>query len=363
MAYLKLFFLVIYMFYSPLVSGQKKTTIEVTGRLKGDYTGKIYLFFDDMYKQKDSISSEIINGNFQFTYDVSLPVLGRLHLGQTSLLADFYIDQKKVYLLCSNKMNVTNAGKDTINRLTIDSVTGSNLETTRQNIFRTLNISRDGQVYGKDTLEYFNKLTAFVEQNGKSKVAPYLITLSPHLSYSQLHSLYKKLDTSLNGTYEMKRVVGLLEWKERESLGLLNEGMPFHDVSLTDMNGKQINTKDIKGNYTLIICWATWCKPCMKENPLLKNVYNKYKDKGLTMIGISYDKSQSKWIDVVKQDSLSWMQLIDVNKFDGDLAKYYGFHSIGQHFLLDKNRKIITADSLEEILKRLEILMTLQKND
>jgi hypothetical protein len=55
--------------------------------------------------------------------------------------------------------------------------------------------------------------------------------------------------------------------------------------------------------------------------------------------------------------------LIDVNGFDGDLTKYYGIQSIGKYFLLDKNRKIINADSLEEILKRLDVLMAFSKKD
>lgn len=361
MVCLRCIFLIVYIFYASLLSAQQKTTIEVSGKLKGNYAGKIFLCFEDMIIQKDS--AEITEGNFHFTCDVSLPVLARLHLGQTSLLVDFYIDQKKVYLECTNKMNQTDSQKDTFNMLRIDSVSGSNLEETKRIFFRKLNISYPNEVNTKDTLEYFNTLNAFVEQHAKSKVAAYLIPFSSHLSYPKVYSLYKKLDTSLNNTYEMKRVVRFIELKERQSLGLLNEGMPFHDVTLADMEGKEVNTKDIKGDYILMICWASWCKPCRRENPGLRSVYEKFKDKGLTTIGISFDRSTSKWIDAVKQDSLPWMQLIDVNGFGGDLAKYYSIGSIPKFFLLDKNRKIIKAGSPKEVLKRLHTMITLSKKD
>lgn len=354
-------FLVFCFFYASSISGQQKTTIEVTGKLKGNYAGKMLLCFEDKILHKDS--AEITDGNFHFTCDVSLPVLARLHLGQTSLLVDFYIDQKKVYLECTNKMNVTNSQKDTFNTLSIDSVSGSNLEEAKRIFFQKLNISYPNEVNTKDTLEYFNTLNAFVEQNTKSKVAAYLIPFSSHLSYPKVYSLYKKLDTSLNNTYEMKRVVSFIDSKEWQTLGIRNEGMPFHDVTLSDMDGKEVNTKDIKGGYILMNIWASWCKPCREENPGLRNVYEKYKDKGLTMIGISFDRSTSKWIDAVKQDSLPWIQLIDVNGFSKELAKYYRIGAVPTFFLLDKNRKIIKVDSLEEILKRLDILMTLSKKD
>lgn len=62
------------------------------------------------------------------------------------------------------------------------------------------------------------------------------------------------------------------------------------DFSLEDIQGNLVSLKDFEGKVILIDFWATWCVPCVKEMPVLQDLYDAHKDNGLEVIGISVDQ-------------------------------------------------------------------------
>src|SRR5689334_18943077 len=60
-------------------------------------------------------------------------------------------------------------------------------------------------------------------------------------------------------------------------------------VAYTDTNGTAYTPDSLKGKVVVVNFWATWCKPCQKEIPDLSKIYDKYKGKGLVMLGIMTD--------------------------------------------------------------------------
>jgi peroxiredoxin len=61
------------------------------------------------------------------------------------------------------------------------------------------------------------------------------------------------------------------------------------DYTLKDMSGKDVRLADYVGKPIIINFWATWCTPCQEEIPALVAISNKYKDRGLTILGVSID--------------------------------------------------------------------------
>lgn len=63
------------------------------------------------------------------------------------------------------------------------------------------------------------------------------------------------------------------------------------DFTLTDMNGVRLNLASLRGRPILLNVWATYCGPCKIETPDLVAMYEKYKDNGFIVVGVSFADS------------------------------------------------------------------------
>jgi peroxiredoxin len=61
------------------------------------------------------------------------------------------------------------------------------------------------------------------------------------------------------------------------------------DFVLEDMNGERVKLSDFKGKVILLNFWATWCGPCEQEIPAFVEMYDRYKDRGFVILGVSID--------------------------------------------------------------------------
>lgn len=60
-------------------------------------------------------------------------------------------------------------------------------------------------------------------------------------------------------------------------------------ITLTTLDGKQINTTDLRGKVVIVTFWATWCEPCREELPLLSHYAKQHAAQGLVVLGFSLD--------------------------------------------------------------------------
>ncbi len=61
------------------------------------------------------------------------------------------------------------------------------------------------------------------------------------------------------------------------------------DFTLKDLNGRTVHLKDLRGHPLIIDFWATWCPPCRKQLPELKKIYQRYRSRGLMVLGVACD--------------------------------------------------------------------------
>lgn len=125
------------------------------------------------------------------------------------------------------------------------------------------------------------------------------------------------------------------------------------EFTMASIDGKNISLKEeiVKNKITIIDFWASWCGPCMHEVPNLVSLYNKYKDSGLGIVGISLDEEEESWKSAIKENKMSWTQLSDLQGWDNMAARLYGVESIPHILVVNKKGEIIAKDLRGEDLK------------
>ena len=124
--------------------------------------------------------------------------------------------------------------------------------------------------------------------------------------------------------------------------------------------GGTTSLSDLKGKFVYVDVWATWCRPCIGEIPVLKELQNKFKGKNIEFVSISVDENREAWLKMIKEKELKGVQLLSDKSFDSQFVREYGITEIPVFILLDKEGKIINANAprpsdpeIEKILENL----------
>lgn len=124
-------------------------------------------------------------------------------------------------------------------------------------------------------------------------------------------------------------------------------GQPAPEIVLPDPNGKEVKLSSFRGKYVLVDFWASWCRPCRTENPNVVKVWQKFRDKNFTILGVSLDQPGQKdeWMKAVMQDKLTWTHVSDLKFWNSIVVPLYKIEGIPYNVLVDPDGKII-AESL-----------------
>ena len=130
--------------------------------------------------------------------------------------------------------------------------------------------------------------------------------------------------------------------------GALKIGQPAPEISLPAPNGNTVTLSSLKGKLVLIDFWATWCAPCVKEQPELKALYDKHSDKvkagKFEILGVSLDKSKEHWEENIKRLKINWLQVSDLMFWRSPVAKDYAIEGLPFNVIIDEQGKIIAIN-------------------
>ncbi len=320
-------------------------------------------------------SSVLKNGSFQFKGTVAKPTKAQLYLftNDGTLTELVYVS----IFLESGRITITGSDVKTA------TVNGSRLNKQMQGLRDALKpISRkqedlhfkfvsadsttrvtkefqDWYAESKSSLEKEQKviLSTFIKEHPTEIVSlDALIKLGGFIpEFTEVWPLFQVLSDSVKNSEAGVEYATQLERLRKKTVG---EIAPL--FTMKDQEGKEIPLTAFRGKYLLIEFWASWCAPCRADNPELIKIYDKFKDRNFTILGVSLDDETTHiaWLQAIKDDRLPWIQVSDLKGWQSKAASLYYVQAIPQNFLISPEGKIVATNLIvEKLAKKLEQIL------
>jgi thiol-disulfide isomerase/thioredoxin len=162
-----------------------------------------------------------------------------------------------------------------------------------------------------------------------------------------LQNLYKHLTVEMKNSYYGKKICDQIQNNTKiEKAGIKSI---FH---FSDISGKNYDFNDFIQNkeYGIIIFWASWCSPCKKEIPHLKELYRKY-SKSIAFASLSIDTDKNEWIKAVKSSNINWLSLAGFHKSTTFLNDYFNVKLVPSYIIVD-NKGIVILNSTKAQIEK-----------
>ncbi len=123
---------------------------------------------------------------------------------------------------------------------------------------------------------------------------------------------------------------------------------------------RKVTLHDLRGQIVVLNFWATWCPPCVEEMPSLEQLQERYKGKGVVVLGVSIDDDDGAYHQFLKDHKVDFLTVRDKTKHSSIL---YGTFKYPETYIIDRNgvvrRKFIGAvewgqPEIVEYLNRLQ---------
>ena len=182
----------------------------------------------------------------------------------------------------------------------------------------------------------------YIKKNPESFVSLYNATDNIHLySVKEIDEIVSYLSPRLLKTKPGKTFTETAKRTRNAAAGAM-----YTDLSFKDDKGNSVKLSDYvgKGKYVLLEFWASWCVPCRADIPHIKQNYELYHPEGFEMISISMDAKKDDWLKAVEEEKMKWLQISDLNAFNGEVSKIYNFSGVPTCILINPEGKIVTRN-------------------
>lgn len=160
--------------------------------------------------------------------------------------------------------------------------------------------------------------------------------------------VYDQLATRFEKESILRRIANAREttvWyiESRQNEQRVKPGQKAPEFTLANLEGTEVALYDVLAEKELVLIdfWASWCGPCIADFPELKKLYSAYDSHGFEIVGVSIDSAFEDWQEGSIEHELPWMNLGEMDGWEGSTATSYGVLGIPAGFLLDPNGCIL----------------------
>ena len=335
-------------------NGVDSGTFKIYGKLHNQSSGKIYLseLGEQQFVFKDT-ANVLQDGSFSFEGKVKEPSVYRISLTDQNMML-FMLDNKDIQVEADAKdLRKTYAVKGSEEAELFKSLTDKLDKMQASAMQLQERFTKANEAGNEDSARFIQErfmqlqkangkiIKQFIKEHNKTAVSVFatLNLLNPETDFGFADSMAAVFNKNLPESQYTKALV-----KRLEPLKTLAVGKAAPDITLPTPDGKSLSLSSLKGKYVLVDFWASWCGPCRQENPNVVRMYNKYKDKGFEIFGVSLDESKDKWLGAIQKDQLTWQHVSDLKGWQSAAAQLYNIQAIPQTVLLDKEGKIIARN-------------------
>lgn len=178
---------------------------------------------------------------------------------------------------------------------------------------------------------------SFIKENTNNAVGAYILYRYLRLEdYDKLNKIYNSFSKELKSTGYLQNIQ-----KKLIALSKLQPDKKAIDFTAQTADNTSIRLSDLKGKYVVLDFWGSWCQPCMKGLPKMKEYYHKYQN-DLVLIGIACKDKETDWRNAITQYQINWPSILN-HAGETDLSVKYNIEAYPTKILIDRNGNFIEA--------------------
>lgn len=329
---------------------------EIKGTISGDIENgsEVYLKKSNEFNRMENVDTTTVdNGVFVFSGEMANPELHYVFFEKLQGNIPVIVENGSIELTAHKDSLTYSKLEGTLqNELFANFLKGSRALANKANSMRqdmqkataqrdTVIMNSIAQEYQELQVEAKSFELDYAKENPNALIAALIIEKAMNMRAipeNEIKELYEALTPEIKETPVGMRIKEQLEKSEKTTIGA-----KAPNFTAPTPSGEELALNDVLGKVTIVDFWAAWCKPCRAENPNVVQVYKKYKEKGLSILGVSLDRRAEDWKKAIEDDGLEWNHVSNVDYFD-EIAQLYNVNAIPAMFVLDEDGVIVAKN-------------------